>query len=77
MSEGFRCALNNLWVGKNILGANRLSTETTNGSELGLNVTLIDSFPPMGAGRTDDQGFMKTEFGIWYSVAWAPDNSFR
>ena len=71
LENGFRCALNGLWVGKNVLGT-KSASRSANGTELGLDVTLVDSFPPLEAGRASEDG-MKTKYGIWYSVSWAPD----
>lgn len=72
--ERFRCAMNGLWVGKNLLPQ---SFSKAKESSQSVDVTLIDSFPPLGAGRTNDEGLMHTEYGIWYSISWSHDQSYR
>lgn len=75
MGDRFRSALNGLWVNKNVLHGqyDKPGQALTKSAD----VTLLDSFPPMGGGRTNEVGAMETIYGIWYSVSWAKDNSFR
>jgi WD40 repeat protein len=66
-----RCQLNQIDVPQNVGRVSLLQ------DDCGLEVSMIDSFPLMSYGRKQADGVMNTAHGLWYSVSWSSDGSYR